>query len=104
MRYNTDGSFDLDFGELGKVLYRDWRQKDTVNGIAIQEDGKIILAAYAGSRFDRNFLLYRYSNDGFLDLEFGKEGKLIAEKAEGIDFFHAIAVQSDGKFVLRGVC
>ena len=102
VRYNTDGSFDLDFGELGKVLTEIGGKKDTVNGIAIQEDGKIILAAYAGSRFDRNFLLYRYSNDGFLDLEFGKEGKLIAEKAEGIDFFHAIAVQSDGKFVLRG--
>jgi uncharacterized delta-60 repeat protein len=102
VRYNTDGSFDLDFGELGKVLTEIGGKKDTVNGIAIQEDGKIILAAYADSRFDRNLLLYRYSNDGFLDLEFGKEGKLIAEKAEGIDFFHAIAVQSDGKFVLRG--
>lgn len=101
-RYNTDKSFDIDFGDLGKVITDIGGKMDTVNGIAIQEDGKIILAAYAGSRFNRNFVFYRYNSDGFLDLEFGNNGKLIAEKPEGIDFFHAIAVQSDGKFVLRG--
>ena len=86
VRYNADGSLDIDFGELGKMITDIRGKEDTVIGIAIQDDGKIILAAYAGKGFDRILLLHRYNNDGFLDLEFGKEGKLIAEKAEGIDF------------------
>jgi uncharacterized delta-60 repeat protein len=70
---------------------------DTVNDIAIQPDGKIVLAG-AGS----GFAVARLQPNGSLDTTFGTGGKTsIAFK--GGDAGQRLALQPDGKIVVAGV-
>lgn len=60
-RYLTDASLDESFGYLGRVL-TDIYYRDMAQAIAIQEDGRIILAGWsdATDTYDSDFLLLRY--------------------------------------------
>src|SRR5262249_17951851 len=71
-RYNTRGSLDTSFGSAGKVTTDFAGGPDRAFGLAIQSDGKIVAAGYAGFRF----ALVRYSTDGSLDAGFGIGGKV----------------------------
>ncbi|NCX96747.1 MAG: hypothetical protein EBX41_10185, partial [Chitinophagia bacterium] len=62
-RYNTDGSLDTTFGSAGKVVTDFGSAADQVNGIALQKDGKIIVAGYATSAGANDFALARYTTD-----------------------------------------
>jgi uncharacterized delta-60 repeat protein len=67
-RYNSDGTLDTTFGPGGKVT-TDFGTIDEAHAVAIQDDGKIVAAGWAGSDplglFD--FGLARYSQDGSPD-------------------------------------
>jgi uncharacterized delta-60 repeat protein len=54
--------------------------------VAIQSDGKIVVAGYSnnGSNFD--FALVRYNTDGSLDTSFDSDGKVTTEVGSGDDF------------------
>jgi uncharacterized delta-60 repeat protein len=63
VRLNADGSDDLTFGALGRVITDFVGTTDEVRGIALQADGKIVLAGLTmvvGSNLD--FALARYLN------------------------------------------
>ena len=63
---------------------------DVANAIAIQADGKIIVAGYTGTNSTYDFALARYNTDGSLDNEF-------APSLNGA--VDAFATQPDGKVV-----
>jgi uncharacterized delta-60 repeat protein len=66
MRYNPDGSVDDTFGTDGKVI------TDLVdNRLALQPDGKILVAGSSSNGTDSDFALARYNPDGSLDASFG---------------------------------
>ena len=67
MRFNSDGSFDTSFDTDGKVS-TDLGGWETGNSVAVQSDGKILLAGTS----DTDFALVRYNTDGSLDTSFGK--------------------------------
>jgi uncharacterized delta-60 repeat protein len=71
--------------------------------VAIQGDGKIVAAGFAGSDFD--FALARYNTDGSLDTTFGGDGKVTTDFAGSgsRDEAHAVAIQGDGKIVAAGL-
>jgi len=95
-RFNADGSLDLNFDGDGKV--------DTSFGViavgydmALQPDGKILVAGKAGT----GFALARYNPDGSLDSAFDGDGKVTT--AFGADAAgSAVGLQADGKIVLAG--
>jgi uncharacterized delta-60 repeat protein len=63
IRYNTDGSFDQTFGNGGKVQTHLSSSWDAAYGLALQADGKIVLAGecdQCGGGLD--FALVRYLN------------------------------------------
>jgi uncharacterized delta-60 repeat protein len=98
VRYNADGSLDATFGAGGKVL-TDFGGYDHGNAIALQPDGKIVVAG--GSTYvspdNPDFVLVRYNADGSLDPSFGSGGKVL------IDFgASAMVLQPDGKIVAAG--
>ena len=66
-RYNPDGSLDAGFGSAGwtRTDLDGW--DDYAAGIAVQPDGKILLAGTSRS----DFVLVRYTADGSLDATFG---------------------------------
>ncbi|HUM45693.1 MAG TPA: T9SS type A sorting domain-containing protein [Chitinophagales bacterium] len=69
--------------------------------IAVQSDGKIIVAGQSFAQFSSNIALARYNTDGTLDATFNGDGKLNTEIG-----FYSIArdciVQPDGKIVIAG--
>jgi uncharacterized delta-60 repeat protein len=99
VRYNTDGSLDTSFGGTGKVR-TDVISYDVATSVAIQTDGKIVVAGYAsGSNYD--FALVRYHTDGSLDTSFGGMGKVTTDFGSD-DFASSVAIQADGKIVATG--
>ena len=78
IRYNTDGSLDNNFGTNGIVATQVGASYDYAYSMAIQNDGKIILA---GSGFQTNddYALVRYNTDGTIDNTFGINGKVFTQ-------------------------
>jgi uncharacterized delta-60 repeat protein len=99
-RYNPNGSPDLTFGSGGKVRTDFFGRDDIANAVAVQSDGKIVVAGNArNDALDLLFALARYNTDGSLDKTFDSDGK-----ATGTFFgtAYAIVVQSDGRIVVAG--
>lgn len=101
VRYNTDGSLDTTFDGDGRVT-------TTVNtnpaaaSVAIQSDGKIVVAGNASSSGNTDFALVRYNTNGSLDTTFDGDGRVTTPIGTGTDFATSVRVQSDGKIVASG--
>ncbi len=103
VRYNTDGSLDTSFDMDGKVTNDFGANIDKAQAVAIQPDGKIVLAGYASivsGFFD--YALIRYNPDGSLDTSFDGDGKVSTAFADNNDEAFAIALQPDGKIIAAG--
>ena len=103
MRYNVDGTLDTSFGIGGEVV-TDFGAFDFAQSVAIQVDGKIVVAG--GGRADdpdaaTDFAITRYGRDGTLDPLFGDGGKVLVDVG-GSDAAQALAMQSDGNVVAAG--
>src|ERR1041384_1528732 len=104
-RYNKDGSLDSSFGSGGKTITDFLRQPDSVAGLALQSDGKIVVAGTAHTSVSpdndaEGFGLARYDKDGKLDSSFGSGGKVITQ-GELIGA-SAVAIQPNGKILAAG--
>src|SRR5688500_11215319 len=102
-RYNTDGTLDTTFGTGGKVTTDFYSSTDTVNALALQADGKIVVAgsaAYINGNCD--FALARYNTDGTLDNTFVANGILVTDFDGECDVARAVALQPDGKIIAAG--
>jgi uncharacterized delta-60 repeat protein len=74
LRYNTDGSLDSTFGKNGIVI-NDLNTIDSWStDVAFQPDKKIVVSGFYREGFDQNIIIYRFNNNGSLDLSFGKGG------------------------------
>ena len=102
-RYNTNGKLDNTFGKNGRVTTPVGDGDDKAMSMALQTDGKIVLAGYALKQSDDNdFAVVRYNANGTLDKTFGKEGKAITDIGNSDDYGEAIAIQPDGKIIVAG--
>ena len=107
-RYNANGSLDTSFSGDGKQTTPFGSGDDAAFSVAVQADGKIVVAGYSdvgGGNFD--FALARYDVSGNLDTgNFGTPGnltgKLTTPIGTGSDTAAALALQADGKIVLAG--
>ncbi|HVE58281.1 MAG TPA: delta-60 repeat domain-containing protein, partial [Pyrinomonadaceae bacterium] len=96
-RYNTDGSFDSSFDGDGKTV-----NEIECYGVAIQADGKIVVAGNLVKNWNSDFALVRYNPDGSLDTSFDGDGKVITPVLIGNDYARNVAIQADGKIVAIG--
>src|SRR5205823_3136702 len=103
-RYNADGSLDNDFGNGGKVITGfSGAFSSAATALALQSDGKIVVAGDSRANGSRDFALARYNPDGSLDSGFGNGGKVITDFNNGSDdSARAIVLQADGKIVVGG--
>lgn len=99
-RYNTNGALDMSFGSFGRVTTA-FASDNVAAGwaMAIQPDGRIIVAGQAGIYF----ALARYTTNGLLDASFGNGGQVLTPVGSIRDVATAVALQSDGKIVAAGV-
>lgn len=100
-RLHPNGSLDFTFDDDGKVSTDLFGGNDRANAVAIQRDGKIVVA---GSAFvsGRRFAVARYNPNGSLDRTFSGDGKLSTTFAGGDAEANAVAIQADGKIVVAG--
>lgn len=99
-RYNTDGSLDSAFGNGGKaaVSFLDNSSfNETARVIAIQPDGKIVVAGFASD----DFAITRLNTDGSLDTSFGIDGKVITNFG-GQEEVLAVDLQANGNILVTG--
>jgi len=103
-RYNSNGTLDASFGTGGRVTTDFAGPNDKATSVAVQPDGRIVVAGQAGpyvnSGFD--FALARYNGNGTLDDSFGTGGKATTDFAGFDDVPSSIALQGDGKIVVVG--
>lgn len=103
VRYKTDGSLDTQtFGVAGVVTTPIGSADDKILCMALQSDGKIVVAgtAYMGTK--DMIALARYNVDGSLDNTFNGNGFLTTSIGSNGDYPFGIAIQNDGKIVIVG--
>lgn len=110
-RYNTDGSLDTTFGSYGTVrtyLNGSNGANDVANCVAVQTDGKIVVAGKTHYLFNYGqFGVVRYNVNGTVDSTFGTNGTarfFINGGSTLDDACYSVALQPDGKIVLAGSC
>lgn len=95
------GDLDTTFGASGLVT-TDFGTDPHVGGyayaIAVQLDGKIVAAGFAGSSFG----IARFNPDGTLDAAFDGDGKVTTGFGRGSAGIFALTVQPDGRIVAVG--
>jgi uncharacterized delta-60 repeat protein len=102
-RYDESGRLDEGFGDGGKVTTLIGDNASVARAIALQGDGKIVVAGYADNDGKANFALARYNSDGSPDNNFSVDGKVITSVAQGKDNgAMSVAIQSDGKILAAG--
>ncbi len=101
VRYNADGSLDLSFNGTGIAIaqIQATLADENANAVAVQRDGKIVLAGYCNAQFATNFCAVRFNPNGSLDTSF-----TIVTKVHLFDFASSIVLQTDGKIVIAGSC
>lgn len=96
------GDLDLNFGGTGKVITAIGSGNDFSRGLALQEDGKIVVAGTSWAGSNENFALVRYNSGGTLDLSFGGTGKVTTDFGGSYDHGYCMALQTDGKIIVAG--
>jgi uncharacterized delta-60 repeat protein len=96
------GSLDTSFGG-GIQVTPVGAGEDYGQALAVQPDGKVLLAGHTVSATGgEDFALVRYNRDGGLDTAFGSGGKVVTPVGSGSDQAYAVALQPDGKIVVGG--
>jgi uncharacterized delta-60 repeat protein len=113
-RLNTDGTLDASFdgpggNGNGKFLLPIGSSGDVATAIALQPDGKIVLAGYCSNGFGFDICIARLNADGTLDASFdgpagAGDGKFVFSIGVSVSYARALALQPDGKIVLAGYC
>jgi len=100
-RLNTDGSIDNSFGTNG-IASTTFGSVNAAYAVALQPDGKIVVAGSSGPASQHDFAVARFDSDGSLDNSFGTGGKVLTTIGGADDRARSAAVQPDGKILLAG--
>jgi uncharacterized delta-60 repeat protein len=103
-RFNEDGSLDTGFDEDGFQFTSILVADGSATAVALQTDGKIVVAGYGTSEVSNlsAFVIARYNgDDGSLDSSFGDEGLVrttVATDSKASD----VAIDEDGRIIVVG--
>jgi uncharacterized delta-60 repeat protein len=99
-RYHSDGTPDASFGSGGLVVTGfGHRHFAAVGALALQTDGRIVVAGSVFFDPSIRVALARYTSDGVLDPTFGVGGTVVSDFGEN-RYMRAMAFQPDGKIVV----
>ena len=99
LRVGADGTPDPSFGSGGKVTLGGSSTEEAANGVAIQGDGKILVAGRISTKSDAT--VHRLNANGTLDTSFDGDGLVVLNNG-GSEEAVGLAVQPDGKIVVAG--
>ena len=102
-RYHVDGSLDTSFDGDGIVTTDVGTSSvDNAQAVAVQPDGKLVVAGYSNAGTNYDFVVLRYTPDGSLDTTFDGDGKALVDFG-GNDNAYGLALLPDGKIAVVGV-
>jgi len=100
VRYNSDGSLDMNFGSNGKYMYDSGNGNDEGLALTIQSNDKILASGYSNTGFSaESFTLIRLQSDGTLDSSFSDDGLATVDSGQRAN---GMTIQPDNKILLAG--
>ena len=101
-RYDSAGNLDASFGGGDGWIHTDLGLDETGLAMAIQADGKIVVAGERFGVFVDDIALVRYNSNGTPDTSFGGGDAWLATDLGADEVANAVAIQRDGKIVVAG--
>ncbi len=105
-RYTSSGVLDTAFDSDGVVTTNITAPINSTEtgayAIAVQSNGKIVVAGCASTGGPNYFFLARYAATGALDTSFGANGVLVGRMGGTSDYFDDMLIQPDGYIVGAG--
>ena len=101
-RFNADGSLDTTFDADGRLTIDFQNDTDAAYAVAVQPDGKIVIAGDVRLPTGANFALARLNANGSLDTTFDTDGKADTDFVGDSDGARGVVVLPDGKIVAGG--
>ena len=102
-RYTTAGVLDTSFNSVGYATTDFGAQdNDEAHAVAVDGNGKLVVAGFAENGSDKDFALARYNANGTLDTDFGG-GKTTTDFGTAADRAYAVAVDGNGKILAAGL-
>lgn len=103
-KISATGTLVNTFGTNGIAITTLTPLDDDAYAMAVQSDGKILLAGRSGYQYSNppsDFAMVRYNANGTIDNTFGTNGIVVWDVDQG-DIFRDIEIQADGKIVVGG--
>jgi uncharacterized delta-60 repeat protein len=100
LRFNTDGSLDTPYALNGVATF-DSGLDDRGWAVALQSDGKALVAGWTVNGTNSDIVLLRFNADGSLDTPFGTTGVAVYDSG-GDDWGQGVILQTDGKALVAG--
>jgi len=103
IRYNSDGSVDSSFSQdsgqistnYGDVSYDGY-------SMALDNEGRIVVAGYAHTSLVSSFAITRYSSDGSIDTSFGENGNITTDITTGSESGQSVLIDSSNHIIVAG--
>ena len=103
-RYDSSGNLDMTFSGDGLLTTPIGAGIDQAYSVAIQDDGKLLVAGYSFNGTDNDLAIVRYNSNGTLDTSFGGgDGIVTTAVGAGNDAGYSVTVQADGKILVAGL-
>ena len=97
-KFNTDGTPDLSFDTDGWV---DFSSAQTIGAVAVQADGKIVVAGITVIGGAETSLASRLNSSGSIDTTFGTSGSFVYPASDAA-LFYDLLIEPSGKIVMFG--
>jgi len=101
-RLLPDGSLDPTFGTDGRVTVDPGGLWSTLAGLALEEDGSMVIAGTTARFGNHDAVFARLAADGTLDTSFGPVAGFTYVDSGIHDFPESLARQADGKYIACG--
>jgi uncharacterized delta-60 repeat protein len=101
-KLRMDGGRVLSFANRGVRLVNLGPGADSAYGLAMQDDGKPVLAGYASNGGRADWGVVRLGTGGRLDGAFGGDGIVMTGFTRSYDMAAAVSMQSNGRIVVAG--
>ncbi len=102
VRYTATGEPDAGFGNGGRITYAIGGGNDEATAIAIDPDGRIVLAGYAADGSTYDLLAGRLTANGAPDPSFAGTGFRRVSASDGVEQANGLLLRADGSVLLAG--